>query len=993
MIKKTDMKIHLNKLLVVLFLVLASTQINLAQLSPQSNTYAACPNQTFMVTMVWPNASFPSYSVYAPPSPPPNPPLMTTSNSTFIISNPGALPVYDYTVIGSAIVGGTPVTQTTYFQLQITTPPPLSFTTTNNNNFCNGTPIQFTVQPGANTYSFSGQAVPPNTSQSNIITVPNSAPNNSGNFTVTAVIGGCTVTGQTNVQVSPYKTIAVTPVVNVCQSAPASFTAGLTGGTGDFTWKDNTGAVVASGPGNSSYNILSATIQNQGVWSVSSEDVFNTILCPYTATAQLNVVQTSTVVLTANPGTLVCQGTNLGLLANAALNPAIQWTGPSFNSNLVNPTINPALPINSGIYSVTATFQGAFISCSVTAQIQINVIPIATPMISMPNSVCEGPLTAFTASASSGATPISWAWTGPLFANPALSTQTAQPIVQVQGVNSNASGTQYLTVYFAPNNQCPVTASVQLNVVPVTTVSVVDPGVVCAPSQVFLQALATGAYNYQWAGPNGYVNQGPNVFVYTTTSPLLTNGVYSVTAYFGGTALVCTSINTVLVTVKTPLTFSLIPRQQVCYDANVTITGPPGATSYSWTSSSGINSGTKDIYIPAVQPFHAGNYTLTVMNGPCQSSAFSELVVLDRVQWLVTPFERTICRGDTIYLEASARGGSENYAYTWNPAVYLESSTGPQQMAVPMGSVLYNLTAYDIACPTNTITYSFNVKVNQPPLPNLQLAQSEGCVPLCLDINPNLSDTAAITTYDFGGRRIFQRSVAPGKSFNYCLDEAGSYTLNVYTKGYNGCSNTYQYPFPLIVNAKPGSDIVWEPEVPTANDVITFYPTFKSDWPITYMSWSFLGGVTEGDTNMFNLPDKADTTNVKNPTRAYSQIGMYPVVLIAKNDRECTDTVFKLVKITDELQIFVPNSFTPNDDGINDVFIPKGIGMKSEGYTFDIFNRAGINIFTTKDISQGWDGKVGGQYVKDHTYIYKIRVVGINGEGRREFTGYVTLIK
>ncbi|PBQ33350.1 hypothetical protein CNR22_16715 [Sphingobacteriaceae bacterium] len=987
MFKKLDMKINLNKLIVVLLLLLASKQSLLSQtLSAIVQPTTACPNQTAVVTAVWPNASNPSYSLYTPGFPPPNAPFAVSfTTNTFVISNPGPLPAYDYTIVGIATVGGNTVTQTFPFQFYIQSPPPMTFT--NPTSFCNGTAIQFTAQPGANTYSFSGPGVASSSSITNVITILNSVPNNTGNFTVTAVIAGCTVTGVTNVQVSPYKTLAVTPVVNVCQGDAATFTAGLTGGTQDYTWKDNTGNVIASGPGLTSINILNTTINNQGVYTVMTDDLFNsTLLCPYTATAQLNVVQTSTLALTANPGTMVCQGTNLGLLANAALNPSFQWTGPSFSSNLINPTINPALPANAGVYSVTATFQGAFISCPVNAVIQIVVIPVSTPMITMPNIVCQGGT--IQATASSAVNPVEWAWTGPLFASVPVTNAVS---ITVPSVPANASGTQYLTAYFAANQQCPVTSSVQLNVVPVTTISVVPPDVVCAPNQVFLQALATGAYNYQWSGPNSYVNQGPNVFVYTTTSPLSANGIYTVIAYFGGTALVCTSVNTVQVQVNVPLTFSLIPRQHVCYNSSVTITGPAGATSYSWTSSTGFNSANKDINFPSVQPINSGNYTLNIMNGPCPSSAFTELVVLDEVKWELKPFDRTICRGDTIFLEGAARGGSENYAYTWNPAVYLESSTGPKQMAVPLGSVLYNLTVYDIACPAYKIAHAFNVKVNQPPLPNLQLTQSEGCVPLCLDIDPKLGKTSAITTYDFGGRRIFQRN--DSLSFKYCLDEAGTYTLNIYTKGVNGCSNSYTYPFPLIVNPKPGSDITWEPEIPTTNDVITFNPTFKSDWPITYMSWTFLGGVTEGDTNMLNLPGVSDTTNVKNPTRAYSQIGMYPVVLIAKNDRECTDTILKLVKITDDMQIFVPNSFTPNDDGINDVFIPKGTGMKSEGYTMDIFNRAGLNIFTTKDITQGWDGKVGGQFVKDHTYIYKIKVVGMNGEGRREFTGYVTLIK
>ena len=60
----------------------------------------------------------------------------------------------------------------------------------------------------------------------------------------------------------------------------------------------------------------------------------------------------------------------------------------------------------------------------------------------------------------------------------------------------------------------------------------------------------------------------------------------------------------------------------------------------------------------------------------------------------------------------------------------------------------------------------------------------------------------------------------------------------------------------------------------------------------------------------------------------------------------------------------------------------------------EIFDRWGTSIYFTKDVMKGWDGTIkGGQPSADAVYIYKIKVIGANGQGRKEYVGHVTLIK
>jgi gliding motility-associated-like protein len=100
-----------------------------------------------------------------------------------------------------------------------------------------------------------------------------------------------------------------------------------------------------------------------------------------------------------------------------------------------------------------------------------------------------------------------------------------------------------------------------------------------------------------------------------------------------------------------------------------------------------------------------------------------------------------------------------------------------------------------------------------------------------------------------------------------------------------------------------------------------------------------------------------------------------------------------VITVDEDVAVYIPNTFTPNDDNINDVFNVKGLGLKSEGYMMQIFDRWGTLVYTTRDINKGWDGTIKGQKASDGVYIYSVKVIGDNGLGKKEFKGHVTLLK
>jgi gliding motility-associated-like protein len=102
------------------------------------------------------------------------------------------------------------------------------------------------------------------------------------------------------------------------------------------------------------------------------------------------------------------------------------------------------------------------------------------------------------------------------------------------------------------------------------------------------------------------------------------------------------------------------------------------------------------------------------------------------------------------------------------------------------------------------------------------------------------------------------------------------------------------------------------------------------------------------------------------------------------------------VAVSDQFSIFVPNCFTPNTDGRNELFKPSIRGESLiQTYEFQIFSRWGDVLFETNDINDGWYGEVdGGEYYAiDAVYSWRIKILPNNGQEPFEQTGHVTVIR
>ncbi|MBK7853827.1 MAG: gliding motility-associated C-terminal domain-containing protein [Bacteroidetes bacterium] len=95
-------------------------------------------------------------------------------------------------------------------------------------------------------------------------------------------------------------------------------------------------------------------------------------------------------------------------------------------------------------------------------------------------------------------------------------------------------------------------------------------------------------------------------------------------------------------------------------------------------------------------------------------------------------------------------------------------------------------------------------------------------------------------------------------------------------------------------------------------------------------------------------------------------------MLVTTSDMGCSDTVFKTISVELETDLFLPNAFTPNNDGLNDVFRLRGTQI--ENSSMIIVSQWGNVIYRNDDAGKGWDGTINGKYVENATYTYLVKV-------------------
>ena len=453
----------------------------------------------------------------------------------------------------------------------------------------------------------------------------------------------------------------------------------------------------------------------------------------------------------------------------------------------------------------------------------------------------------------------------------------------------------------------------------------------------------------------------------------------------------CVTSDTVSVSTLDPPLLDLGPDVDLCPGQTLALDATNPAATYLWQDGSTAATYTVD------QP---GTFSVTV-NNAC--GTVSDAVV---VQYLALPVvdlgpDLGICPGDTVLLNATQPGSS----YLWN--------TGAQTPTLTVST---------------TGTYSVQVT-------NV-CGSATDAVSIVLGTPPALAlgnDTVLCT-----GATLLLDATQPGSGTTYLWNDGSTQTQRLVSGpgtyavvATNGCgtdtdSLTVQYiPLPDVqlgpdTSLCPGGTLFLDVTHPMATylwNTGSTLPTISIDGPGTYAvvltvpcgNFSDQVLITADPLPVIDLPremvlcrDSLLLLDVEQPGATYSwqdgssapqylvrQAGSYSVTVTTVCDQAQHE--LRVITYDCRCEVYLPNAFTPDGDGINDRFLPVSSCALSE-FELMIFNRWGEQLFTTLEPGQGWDGISGGRLAPDGVYVWKMRFKAV-GDARRERVGHVTLLR
>ena len=350
----------------------------------------------------------------------------------------------------------------------------------------------------------------------------------------------------------------------------------------------------------------------------------------------------------------------------------------------------------------------------------------------------------------------------------------------------------------------------------------------------------------------------------------------------------------------------------------------------------------------------------TSVNG-CDSLFITNITV-NPLPFVSAGVNQTLCEGTSLILSATNPSGA---AIAWDNGVVDGVSFTPPTTNT------YTVTATSAqGCSTAD---DVTITVNLNPVVAFSVDELDGCEPLSV-VFTNLSSGSVLCEWNFGDD---ETGTGCG-SIDHIYANAGLYAVSLTVTNANGCSTTATYVDYINVYEQPIAAFSFGNGYDVLNQVVHFDNTSVN---ATSYEWNF------GDFSALS--------SATDPVHNFPSLGSgnYVVTLIAMNG-VCFDTVQHIVKIEDVLIYYIPNTFTPDGNSVNQTFQPVfSSGFDPYDFEMLIFNRWGEIIFESYDVNIGWDGTYNGVMVQDGTYTWKVEFKELMSDKRHIDTGHVNLIR
>ncbi|CAN5192282.1 hypothetical protein BH09BAC2_BH09BAC2_13470 [soil metagenome] len=376
-----------------------------------------------------------------------------------------------------------------------------------------------------------------------------------------------------------------------------------------------------------------------------------------------------------------------------------------------------------------------------------------------------------------------------------------------------------------------------------------------------------------------------------------------------------------------------------------------GTGTFFWTPAYNINN--QNTASPLVSPKVPTTYYVTLTDPFGCSAVDSVFVDVTPQVTIKVSNDTTICLSDTVRLNTI----SNALKFQWNPSIYLSSDTSRSTLTAPLTDITYVVTGTVGSCKAKD-----SVKIKTVPYPN---AKAFPDTAICLGSSAQLFATGGSIyrwspSFFLNNANIPNPVASPDRTIRYIVTVTD--VLGCPKPKYDTADISV---FRVIADAEPRDTSV------VVNQPLQLHAT---------------GGVLYVWTPVTGLNDP----NIADPIAMITKDIQY--VVKVSNNIGCfaRDTIN--VRVYDVIPgLYVPNAFTPDGDGRNDIFKPIAVGIKQINY-FRVYNRWGQLVFLTNQINKGWDGTFKGKPQDAAAYVWMVEGVDYTGRVINQ-KGSVVLIR
>lgn len=823
-----------------------------------------------------------------------------------------------------------------------------------------------------------------------------------GSATLIGSNGFCSASTTANFIIFPNPTLAL--LGNQFSVCPGDSKTLSVMGASTYTWSggnglnQNFGSTVIAAPS------ISSNYAIQGTASGCKSTLQN-----------ISVVVTPFPTLSINPtNTTICLGSSITVIASSNANN-VSWNPATGLSSGFSPVVTASPPFTQ-LYTASADLNNCITTA--TMLIQVTQPPVVNLALSSP-SICAYSFNGSPVSLSIAAT---GATTYSLSANGFVSIQPPGG----PGFNINTSGAQLPQIntvtlsLTASLGVCTINKTQTIAIIPNPSIAITPLTASICPgaSKGF---TANGTQNYFWLPTGNFTVTNPNSI--SASAPV--TSYYSVYGSTGG----CFSDTKTSILLISPVPTLAISKSiyTVCAGDAVSMHLIGNGTNYNWFPSASLSTANGTL-VTAIPP-QTQNYTVHATLNTCTNQAVTSVSVILIPTIAATASEYTVCKGTSTNLKATGA-----ISYLWLPSTYLNSPSGNQVISWPLTNMVYTIRGFNGIC-----TASTTLSVTTLDIPDLKLSGTQ----------PEVCEGSRVTL-TAGGAEFYRWSpptslfLSPGDSVAVA---APPVTTNYSVTGINvlgnvSCESQMSYSVIVIpytkaevsgnaeiclgqkVNlyAKGGNTFSWSPSeglTGVQGNIVLANPTITTIYNVHVSNNTACGSDATVQVSVRPAPTvtaSPDTTYKVNEVMLIHATGTGTLSWLQGEGIYCSDCpqtrVFAThsgcyivqaegeggclafdevcLVVENDFTVYIPNTFTPDGDGLNDVFEVFGEGISQ--VKLAIYDRWGARVFYSEDVTKGWDGKLKGQDCKQDVYTYVLSFYGLDRKAYQK-TGNVNLMR